>query len=85
MLSAYKALKGHSGYTIRSGRRILGIIKPSEVRGVYLWSSNFTKDRGLATGLEAAIRLVLTEARMSPRMWEIDLVDAETGKRRSVV
>lgn len=70
------------GYTLRSGRRILGTIKATETRDVYLWSSNFTKDRGVTTGLDRAIRIVLNEARMSPRQYEIDLVDVETAKRR---
>lgn len=74
----------HRGYTLRSGRRILGSIKPTETRGVYLWSSNFTKDRGVTEGLDKAIKILLREAGMSLRQFEIDLVDAETGKRRSL-
>lgn len=75
----------HKGYTIRSGRRLLGSIKPSETRGVYHWSSNFTKDRGITgEGLDQAIRIILREASMSPRQFEIDLVDVETGRRRPI-
>ena len=74
----------HRGYTLRSGRRLLGTIRPAaETRGAYLWSSNFTKDRGITgEGLDQAIRIILREAGMSPRQFEIDLVDVETGKRR---
>lgn len=74
----------HRGYTLRSGRRILGSIKPTETREVYLWSSNVTKDRGVTRGLDSAIRILLKEAGMSLRQHEIDLVDAETGKRRNL-
>lgn len=74
----------HPGYTIRSGRRLLGSIRPTETRDVYLWSSHFTKDRGVTTGLNKAIRIIVREAGMSPRTHEIDLVDVETGKRRSI-
>jgi hypothetical protein len=74
----------HKGYTLRSGRRLLGTIRPTETRGVFSWASNFTKDRGVTTGLDSAISVVLREAGMSPRQYEIDLVDVETGKRRSL-
>lgn len=77
-------MRDHRGYTLRSGRRVLGSIRPTATRGVYAWASNFTRDRGVTTGLESAIRIVLREAGMSPRMYEIDLVDVETGKRRAL-
>ena len=77
-------LRGHYGYKLRSGRRVLGTIKPAETRNVYLWHSNFTKDSGFVTGLDKAIDIVLKEARMSLRLYEIDLEDIETGKRRSL-
>jgi len=74
----------HKGYTLRSGRRLLGSIRPTETRDVFLWSSSFTKDRGITTGLDKAIRLVLKQAGMSPRQYVIELVDVETGKRRPI-
>lgn len=77
-------LASHRGYTLRSGRRILGSIKPTKTRDVYLWSSNFTKDRGVTTGLDSAIRILLKQSSISLRQYEVDLVDAETGKRRSI-
>ena len=36
-------LRSHYGYKLRSGRRVLGTIKPAAMRNVYSWQSNFTK------------------------------------------
>lgn len=92
--AAYRSLERHlhsrrdparkSGYAIRSGRRLLGTVRPTDTRDVFAWSSNFTKDHGVTAGLDNAIRLVIREAGMSLRQHEIDLVDVTTGKRRSL-
>lgn len=71
-------------YQIKSGRRIVGTIVPSETRGMFFWSSNFTQDHGITSGMDSAIRLVLREARMSPRQYVLHLVDRQTGKAREI-
>lgn len=74
----------HRGYRLMSGKRVLGSIVPTTTRGIFSWSSNFTKDKGVTPDIGLAIGILLREAGMSKRQYEIDLVDAETGKRRPV-
>jgi hypothetical protein len=77
-----------TGYKLRSGRRILGTIEPGDTG--FAWTSNFTGHRGVAMDLEGvssdldtAIRALCRTAGMSPRQYEIDLVDA-TGQRTRI-
>lgn len=68
-------------YTLRSGRRVVGRIRQLG-RDTFSWASNFTGDRGVTHSLDNAVRVVLVQASMHPRQYEISLSDDETGETK---
>lgn len=71
-------------YTLRSGKTLLGTITAvPDARGQFWWQSNVSKDRGITTGLDKAIHLVLKDAGANPARHNVTLYDW-TGRSRVI-